>query len=106
MRSGLISFSCGKCQAAPYIKDTLGCEEPTQTPAFWFEKDEEWFNCPLKFITEEVLDFLNEYDSLKTNLARPKEYGEQSSKFYEAVRVLENNISKFVKEKEGTADGS
>lgn len=49
---------------------------------------------------------MREYDSLKSNMARPKEFGEQSAKFYEAITCFESYLNRFKQEKEGLSDGS
>lgn len=84
----------------------MGCEEPTQNPAVWFELEEEWYSCPIKFIMDNTLDFVKEYDSLKSNMAVAGKYGEQSSKYYEAITIFENYVAKFTKEKQGVKEAN
>lgn len=101
MRSGLIGFSCDICRDAPFTKDNLGCENPTQTPAAWLDENEEWYNCPLKFIPMSVIDFLEKYDAYKNSIASPPDFENQSAKFIIAVRYFENHINKYNRIKQG-----
>jgi len=92
-------LSCKNCEAAPYSKGQLGCEEPTQTPAYWFDEDEEWWNCPLRFIPQGIYEFLEIYDSYKAGLSAPLEYDKQSAKFNMAVRAFNSYMVQFSEEK-------
>lgn len=112
MRSGLIAFSCERCQAASiqdnngneisnYIKESLGCEHPTQTPATWLDENEEWFNCPIQFISQSVFAFFEKYDSFKNGLSMPLNYEDQIGKFNLAVKSFEYYLNKFTEQKQG-----
>ena len=101
LRSGLISFSCDKCLDAPYIKDTLGCDGPTQAPARWLDENEEWFNCPIKFIKQDALDFLDKFDSYKNNISTPPDYENQAARFLEAVGYFNSCVNRYTEIKQG-----
>jgi hypothetical protein len=101
LRSGLISFSCDKCLDAPYIKENLGCDQPTQTPARWLDEDEEWYNCPMRFIPSSVVSFILEYDSYKDKWSTPPRYGDFGAKFLQAKIYLENCLNKYTAMKQG-----
>jgi len=83
----------------------LGCDKPTQAPANWLEKDEEWYNCPLLFICQSANDFMVEYDMYCKGFAQPLPFGKQSSKFYDGVREYESLLRKFTIEKQGKENG-
>jgi hypothetical protein len=101
LRAGLIAFSCTQCELAPYTKDSLGCENTTQTPAAWLDEDEEWHNCPIKFVSQSVIDFMEKYDSYKNKMATPPDFENQSAKFNSAVRIFESYLSKYNEMKQG-----
>ena len=66
LRAGMITFDCCKCQQAPYIKDTLGCEKPLEYAATWFGEEEEMFyNCPIRFIMPNAYELINKMDNYK-----------------------------------------
>ena len=96
LRAGLISFSCSKCKSAPYIKDTLGCDKPMETAATWLGEEDEFYNCPIKFITENTGQFFEKYDSYKNGIATPPDYEKQSAKFFIALRTFEYYLDKFI----------
>lgn len=102
LRSGLISFSCEKCQSAPYIRDTLGCEKPTQEPAHWLDENEAWYSCPIQFITQGCCEFMEKYDSYKSQLSTPPNYEKQSAKFIEGVKYYEHCLRKYTEMKQGS----
>jgi hypothetical protein len=101
LRSGLISFDCKKCLNAPYIKENLGCESPTQTPAAWLDENEEWFNCPIRFINKSTLDFIEKYDAYRNKMATPPDFDKQSARFNIAVKYFESELSRFIEMKQG-----
>lgn len=101
MRANLIGMNCSTCETAPYLKETFGCDKPSQTAATYFEEGEEFLNCPIKFITASTLVFLREYDAYKDKFATPPGYGQMSAKFVEAKQVLEHFIHKFTEMKQG-----
>jgi hypothetical protein len=101
LRSGLVSFSCEKCQTSPYVKDNLGCEKPTQVPARWFEDDEEWFNCPMQFIPRSCYEFVEKYDAYKGQIASPPDFENQAAKFNAGVKAYEYYLGKFMAQKQG-----
>lgn len=99
IRSGLVDFSCDRCDEAPYVRENLGCEKPAQIPADWFGTNEEWYNCPIKFLMSSVNEFFDKYDLYKSGLATPPDYDLQSAKFILAVRIYESYLGKFIEEK-------
>jgi len=113
LRSGLLGYSCDTCNEglteeqkqdpdASYIKVSRGCEKPTQMPStIRLDPDEEWYNCPLRFISQSVHDFLGKYDAYKKGLSTPPDYDDQAQKFIEAVNVFEYYIGKYVNAKKG-----
>ena len=97
----MIGFSCSKCRDAPYIKESLGCDGPTQTPAAWLDEEEQWYNCPIKFINQSSLDFIEKYDAYKNKMATPPDYEKQSARFNMAIRFFESELSRFIEMKQG-----
>lgn len=101
IRVGLISFSCSKCQEAPYIKDTLGCEKPLEVAAKWLGEEDEFYNCPVMFIMSNTYELLEKMDNYKNGLSTPPDYEMQSAKFLCGVRLLDSYIAKFTSIKKG-----
>jgi len=97
----LLAFSCDKCAEAPYIKDTLGCEVPLKFAALWLSDEDEFYNCPIKFIMQSSRELIEKMDSYKNGLSTPPEFEKQSAKFLLGVRVYEGYLSKFNAMKKG-----
>lgn len=72
-----------------------------QVPGRWLDEDEEWFSCPLLFINQGSIEFINEYDSYNSRLAMPKQYNQQTAKFFEAVKYFESCVKRFTEMKQG-----
>ena len=118
LRAGLIAFSCSKCREAcdkragctdicsgcqhrSYIKDSLGCEKPLETPAFWLGEDDEFYNCPRQFIMHNTYELIEQIDSYKSGLSTPPDFNNQSARFLLAVKVFDYYMSKFLALKQG-----
>jgi hypothetical protein len=83
------------------MKLTLGCETPTQAPSEWLDEKEEWFNCPINFISGDCMNFLSKYDAYKNHFATPPDYEKQNAVFNEAVKYFESQVSHFTEMKTG-----
>jgi len=57
---GIIAFNCEECQHAPELKQAWGCDTPTES-AVWEDGENEFYNCPLRFITKEALSWYQEH---------------------------------------------
>jgi hypothetical protein len=79
----------------------MGCKKPLEIAAKWLEDEEEFFNCPMQFITVGTCDFLEKYDCYKKGTATPPDYERQSANFITAAGLLERSIDKFLKLKKG-----
>jgi len=87
------------------LKEKLGCETPTQE-AVWEDEDDVFFNCPIRFITENVWAFIKKYDAIKNGICRPKEYEQTAARFIQAANFFEKEILRFTKAKEPKDHGS
>jgi hypothetical protein len=83
------------------MRETLGCEQPTQVPATWLEAEEEFYNCPIRFIPTCCYEFIEKYNAYKNKMATPPDYEKQSARFNQAVKVFENYLNQFIEEKQG-----
>ena len=73
VHSGELAASCRDCQDDPEMKLTWGCDEPTQI-ACWVDNDEdEWYICPAKLITNDVIEWYREY-SYRKNMGAARDY--------------------------------
>jgi hypothetical protein len=67
IQAGTIEFSCQACESDPGVKESLGCEEPAQV-VVWETEDDQFFSCPVSFISPAIWDWYSEQ-------AYYKEYG-------------------------------
>jgi hypothetical protein len=94
-------MNCESCKVSPELKEAFGCDKPTQDPSQWLDEDGQWFNCPIKFVSDDSKEFIQEYDSYKDNGSMPLKYNEQSHKYLEAKRTYEFFEQKYREIKNG-----
>jgi len=86
-----------------------GCED--RAPAAVWEDPElgEFFNCPLKFISETVVDWYEEYSYYQDFAGAAPEFFKQSAKFVDAARIykaaLNECAAKAARKKGNKPDG-
>ena len=82
-----------------------GCENKTRMSEPTFEervkgKTYRYFNCPIKFVPDNVWQFFKIYDAIKLfNLQMPT-YNNISSRFIFAAQYYESKLSEFIAESE------
>jgi len=79
----------------------MGCEKPLETAATWLGEEDEFYNCPVRFITTSTRDFLEKYDSYRSRMATPPDFEKQSANFISAIGIFERSVDKFLKLKKG-----
>ena len=84
-----------------YIQKSRGCNAPSEVGVKWFNDEDDFWNCPIKFISQGVYEFLEKYDAYKSQLATPPDYEKQAAKFWEGVKALESYLVKFHKQQKG-----
>lgn len=84
-------LSCREC------KSKAGCESDSPVPLYTID-GEDIFRCPLKLITSESYIYMQFYHHYKNGYL-PVQGGilDQSSKFLEAMDIIENEISREMK---------
>jgi len=91
------------------MRDSWGCEIPAPV-AVWEDPElGEFFNCPLKFIAETVVDWHEEYAYYQNFAGTAPPFLKQSAKFVEAVQeykiALNGYLSKTSPKKGDKPDG-
>lgn len=88
----------------------MGCEIPTQI-AVWEDNEDRFFNCPLKFISNESINWFEHfrYDSIFSGVAL--RFKDQSAKYIEAMdyfnmklREILNNMGRETNNYSKTTD--
>jgi len=78
------------------MRDAWGCENPA--PAAVWEGPElgEFFNCPLKFVSETVVDWYEEYSYYQDFAGAAPPFFKQSAKFIEAVKIYKTAHNEYL----------
>jgi hypothetical protein len=111
LKSGIIGYSCSVCEEGltneqkndpnfhNYKKEVRGCDRPTQTPLELLETDEEWYNCPIKFVSKAVNEFYDKMQSYQDGLSTPPDFDQQSYKFNDALKLYKYYLGIFLERK-------
>jgi len=84
-------MNCSTCSVDGSFKDLWGCDEPTHE-AVWEDGNNLFYNCPLTFISENIILFVNEMNyNRRYNINRP--FNKQSARYIDA----ENELNKWLK---------
>jgi len=76
----------------PGIKWLCGCEEPTQM-AVWEDDDDEFYNCPLRFITDQTAEWYKEYAYYQDFPGAAPAYRQMPAKFLEAISYYKGALA-------------
>lgn len=118
VHAGFIPFNCEICTQdlaeiqlqeietgqnlhAQSLRAQWGCEEPTQTPV-WVDEDEgeEYYNCPLRFISDAVVDWYGYHSYYQSYAGTAPKYEDMPARFLEAVGYYENQLRLFMEMKQ------
>ena len=110
-RLGLLTISCQVCQDDPIAKDVWGCERPTQA-AVWTNDGEEFYNCPIRFVPDNVWAWFSEL-TFAEQFHQIKPYSEMPARWIEALHYLKNMMDRYTEQiqetksrrKDRTGDG-
>ena len=92
---------CRLCSYDKTLKEEWGCDKSTQT-AVWIDAEgNEYFNCPLVFIPENVQVWYEEF-SYQQQYGGAPSYRKQSRKWIEAMRLYHRFKSDYEKEAPGS----
>lgn len=73
-----------------------GCDKPTQA-AVWADDEDEFYTCPLRFLTDEVVVWYSEY-SYNKELGGAKPYANQSKRFIDAMFLYNKYYNEYYRE--------
>ena len=97
IHAGFLPCKCSDCDKDKEQKDFWGCVSPKEEPLPIqdFLDEFELYNCPIRFITDEIYNWYEEYSSTQDGTTIGKTYAESSSKYLEACTVYKNKLSKL-----------
>jgi hypothetical protein len=101
----LISFDCNECKKFPELRKQLSCDAPSQD-AVWEDGENEFFNCPVRFISQAVSDWYNEH-AYNDRYKSARMYEKQAETYIEALDYYDRCMGKFkaIKARQGTNNG-
>ena len=107
MRCGkLKSFHCSDC--SEMMQEGRDCEmrNSNESP-IWYSSDlGEFYSCPVRFIPNTVMSFLDEYDHRELYPSVAKSYGEENPRFWESVKFLKSELQRIENEDSNSQSSS
>lgn len=98
--SGVLEVSdCSTC--AKEVREMYGCEKPTQVPVWVVDDNKDgigFYNCPVKFLTDKMYSWYNEYKLLKEGLVSPDKYYEKQARWFDAVKCYQEFCNVFTEQ--------
>jgi hypothetical protein len=86
-----------RCQCDPALKEQWGCEGSTQA-AVWIDSDDtEYFICPIRLLTEDILEWYESYVYYQDFGGAPI-FENQGAKYIEAIKVYKSYLSHYTYE--------
>jgi hypothetical protein len=82
--------SCSDCTPEQRIEN--GCEGGESV--IWFDPitEDEYYVCPIRFVTNNIIEWYNEYSYNMDFPGTARKYGEQSNKFIDAAHIYKRNL--------------
>lgn len=104
MHAGMLELSCRACDDAPDFKKLNGCEEPTQSPVWDDGEENEFYSCPMYWVTDSIHEWYEEYSYCK-EFGMSICYQNQSKRFFDAWLIYKYWYDIFcVKKQKNTTD--
>ena len=90
-------MAASKCQCDPDMKKMWGCEGSTQD-AVWIDvEDDEYFICPMRLLTNDIIDWYDAYTYYQEHSGSPT-YDLQSGKYIEAWKLYRYYLNHYTEE--------
>jgi hypothetical protein len=94
-------YRCGECKSNPNLKAAWGCENESRMaePTFVDDDGNKYWNCPVRYIPDSIINFLREYDYYKRfPSALSIGYAAMSPRFKAAMEIYEAEYLANMKE--------
>ena len=86
----LDSFQCWDCTEDMREQRNCACNDNDDKPVFYYPEVGEYYACPLKFISESILEFIDRYDFYEKYPTSAPSYEEVNPRFWEALKFYES----------------
>jgi len=95
VHAGLITWTCSVCENDPQKKKQLACDDVSEFLVWQNSDIGEFYSCPLRWITQPVLEWYDEYLYLKEFPGVAPKYGEFNKLFWEACKLYQGSYNKY-----------
>ena len=95
--SGYITLKCHMCTSNSFVRALSGCDQSLETIVETIPLNEtlyEYFNCPSKFIPENISNFISMYQ-FGIEFGGIGDYNEINNKFIDASSFYKSRINHF-----------
>jgi hypothetical protein len=95
LHAGLITWNCTMCDQDPNLKKQMACNEESPILIWQHQDIGEFYSCPLRWITQPILDWYDEYLYLKEFPGSAPKYGEHNRLFWLSCKVYSGSFNKY-----------
>ena len=93
VHAGIIDWGCSNCDTSR--RKQLACNEVSEILIWQHSTMGEFYSCPVKWITQPVLEWYDEYLYLKEFPGIAPKYGEFNKLFWESCKIYTGAYSKY-----------
>lgn len=72
-----------------------------EVAAHWLGEEDDFYNCPIKFIIVNTYELIEKMNSYENRLSSPPDFERHSAKFLLGVRIFKSYLAKFNAMKKG-----
>jgi hypothetical protein len=88
-------MDCRECSCDPTLKARWGCEEPTQY-AVWATEEDEFYSCPLLWVTQIISDWYEEYAYYQEFTGAAPDINTLTQSWLDAMHAYKSYSSEFI----------
>lgn len=103
VHSGVLPMSCTTCEVDPELKELYACERDSKEPV-WELEGVYFYSCPLRWLSEAVVEWYQEYSYNKEFPSSAPGYWEAPAPYLEAIQTYNKYLNEFTLEKNKKPD--
>ena len=92
VHSGYCKITCADCDESRKL--SLGCNDNTDRVIYNLD-NEEFYCCPIRFITQQVYDWYDEYNYHQTFQGTAPNYNNNTKRYWDSVKLYKMYLGKY-----------
>lgn len=103
IHSGYCKITCSDCDESRKL--SLGCNDNLDRPIYNLD-DNEFYCCPIRFITQQVYDWYDEYNYHQTFQGTAPGYNNNTKRYWDSVKLYKMYLNKYEELRDSKPDKS